>query len=167
MGGIFMETYELLQHKKFLKEAIKLAEKGVASGKGGPFGAVIVKDGKIIARGCNQVTSSNDPTRHAEVDAIRKACKKLKSFELKDCIVYSSCEPCPMCLGAIYWARPKALYFAADKIIAAKHGFDDNFIYKEVALPLERRSIRTVWISMEEREKPFENWDNKKDKIAY
>ena len=109
--------------------AIKLAEKGVAAGKGGPFGAVIVKNGKIVARGCNQVTSTNDPTRHAEVDAIRKACKKLNSFDLKDCIIYSSCEPCPMCLGAIYWARPNALYFAADRIIAAKHGFDDNFIY--------------------------------------
>ena len=162
-----MEAQELLQHKKFLKEAIKLAEKGVAAGKGGPFGAVIVKNGKIVARGCNQVTSTNDPTRHAEVDAIRKACKKLNSFELKDCIIYSSCEPCPMCLGAIYWARPKALYFAADRIIAAKHGFDDNFIYKEVVLPVKERAIKTVCIALEEKEKPFENWDNKTDKTKY
>ena len=115
-----MEQAELKQHKKFLKEAVKMAEKGMLEGKGGPFGAVIVQNGKIIARGCNQVTSSNDPTRHAEVDAIRKACKKLGTFELRDCIIYSSCEPCPMCLGAIYWARPKALFFAADRFTAAK-----------------------------------------------
>lgn len=162
-----METQELLQHKKFLKAAIKLAEKGVASGKGGPFGAVIVKDGKIVARGFNQVTSSNDPTRHAEVDAIRKACKKLKSFELKDCVIYSSCEPCPMCFGAIYWARPKALYFAADRFVAAKHGFDDNFIYKEVSLPVEERSIKTICVALDEKEKPFISWDHKTDKTEY
>ena len=102
-----MEQAELKLHRKFLKKAVKMAEKGMLSGKGGPFGAVIVKDGKIIARGCNQVTSTNDPTRHAEVDAIRKACRKLKDFELKDCIIYSSCEPCPMCLALFIGLAPK------------------------------------------------------------
>ncbi len=162
-----MNEKELKQHKLFLKEAVKMAEKGVCSGKGGPFGAVIVKDGKIIARGYNQVTSLHDPTCHAEVDAIRKACKKLKDFELKDCIIYSSCEPCPMCLGAIYWARPKALFFAADRFTAAKYGFDDEFIYKEVPLPVEKRALKTFCIELENRNKPFEDWGNKTDKIAY
>ncbi len=162
-----MEQVELEQHQRFLKEAVKMAQKGIRQGKGGPFGAVIVKDGKIIARGCNQVTSSNDPTRHAEVDAIRKACKKLGTFELKDCVIYSSCEPCPMCLGAIYWARPKALFFAADRFTAAKYGFDDEFIYKEVPLPVEKRSLKTYCLALEDRNKPFEEWDEKSDKIAY
>lgn len=162
-----MEQAELKQHAKFLMQAIKMAEKGMAAGKGGPFGAVIVKDGKIIARGCNQVTSSNDPTRHAEVDAIRKACKKLGTFELKDCIIYSSCEPCPMCLGAIYWARPKALFFAADRFIAAEYGFDDEFIYKEIPLPLEKRSLQTYCIDLANKKEPFEKWNEKSDKIKY
>lgn len=162
-----MEQAELEQHQRFLKEAVKMAQKGIRQGKGGPFGAVVVKDGKIIARGCNQVTSSNDPTRHAEVDAIRKACKKLGTFELKDCVIYSSCEPCPMCLGAIYWARPKALFFAADRFTAAKYGFDDEFIYKEVPLPVEKRSLKTYCLALEDRNKPFEEWDEKSDKIAY
>ena len=162
-----MEQAELEQHQRFLKEAVKMAQKGIRKGKGGPFGAVIVKDGKIIARGCNQVTSSNDPTRHAEVDAIRKACKKLGTFELKDCVIYSSCEPCPMCLGAIYWARPKALFFAADRFTAAKYGFDDEFIYKEVPLPVEKRSLKKYCLALEDRNKPFEEWDEKSDKIAY
>lgn len=162
-----MEQTELKQHQRFLKEAVKMAQKGMQQGKGGPFGAVIVKGGKIIARGCNQVTSSNDPTRHAEVDAIRKACKKLGTFELKDCVIYSSCEPCPMCLGAIYWARPKALFFAADRFTAATYGFDDEFIYKEVPLPVEQRSLKTYCIDLENKNKPFEEWNEKADKIAY
>ena len=162
-----MEQAELKLHRKFLKKAVKMAEKGMLSGKGGPFGAVIVKDGKIIARGCNQVTSTNDPTRHAEVDAIRKACRKLKDFELKDCIIYSSCEPCPMCLGAIYWARPKALFFAADRATAAQYGFDDAFIYNEVPLPLEKRSLKTYCLALEERQEPFKKWGKKADKIEY
>jgi len=162
-----MEAKELNEHQKFLKEAVKMAEKGMNSGKGGPFGAVIVKDGKIIARGCNQVTSSHDPTRHAEVDAIRKACKKLKDFELKECIVYSSCEPCPMCLGAIYWARPKALFFAADRFRAAKSGFDDEFIYKEVSLPADKRSIKTYCVDIATKNEPFDKWDAKTGKEEY
>ena len=137
------------------------------TGKGGPFGAVIVKDGKILAEGFNQVTSANDPTRHAEVDAIRKACQKLNAFELKDCVIYSSCEPCPMCLGAIYWARPKALYFAADRFCAAKHGFDDKFIYDEITQPADKRSIPTVRIVLDGAEEPFEIWSSRTDKIEY
>ena len=155
------------EHIRFLREAVKMAQKGLRSGKGGPFGAVIVKDGKIIARGCNQVSSQHDPTRHAEVDAIRKACKKLKHFELKDCIIYSSCEPCPMCLGAIYWARPKALFFAADRFRAAASGFDDEFIYKEVSLPPEKRSIKTYCLDIDTKNIPFDEWDKKTDKIEY
>lgn len=162
-----MEQRELEMHKHFLAEAVRLAAENVAGGKGGPFGAVIVKDGEIIARGVNQVLGSKDPTMHAEVDAIRNACKRLNHFELKDCVIYSSCEPCPMCLGAIYWARPKALFFAADRNTAARHGFDDKFIYDEIALPSGQRSIKTVCISLEDKEHPFENWDAKTDKVRY
>ncbi|HOF08203.1 MAG TPA: nucleoside deaminase, partial [Bacteroidales bacterium] len=118
----------------FLKLAIELAKENVKNG-GGPFGAVIVKDGQIIAKGTNRVTSHNDPTAHAEIVAIRQACEKLNDFQLTDCIIYSSCEPCPMCLGAIYWARPKKLVFAADKFDAANAGFDDSMIYDEIQLP--------------------------------
>src|SRR5690606_25588778 len=113
----------------FIKRAIEHSEKGMYLHAGGPFGAVIAKNGEIIAEGFNQVTSSNDPTAHAEVVEIRKACEKLGSFQLDDCIIYTSCEPCPMCLGAIYWARPKAVYYACTKEDAAAIGFDDNFIY--------------------------------------
>lgn len=162
-----MDEKELQMHKQFLQEAVNLARENVATGRGGPFGAVIVKDGQIIARGCNQVLGSQDPTLHAEVDAIRNACKKLNSFDLKDCVIYSSCEPCPMCLGAIYWARPKALFFAADRYTAARHGFDDKFIYDEIALPAEKRHIPTVCIALEDNEEPFEKWDKKADKVQY
>ncbi len=162
-----MKRDELTEHIRFLKEAIKEARKGMNAGKGGPFGAVIVKNGKIIARGCNQVTSTNDPTCHAEVDAIRKACAKLKNFELKDCVIYSSCEPCPMCLGAIYWARPKALYYAADRVRAAASDFDDAVIYKEVPLPPGKRTLPTVQIKLPGRNEPFDEWDKKEDKTAY
>ena len=162
-----MQEQEKREHIRFLKEAIKMAQQGMRRGKGGPFGAVIVKEGKIIARGCNQVTCQHDPTRHAEIDAIRKACKKLKDFELKDCIIYSSCEPCPMCLGAIYWARPKALFFAADRFRAAASGFDDEFIYKEVSLPTQKRSIKTYQLDIEDKNAPFDEWDTKTDKTSY
>ncbi len=162
-----MDEKELQMHKKFLREAVNLARENMSTGRGGPFGAVIVKDGQIIARGCNQVLGSKDPTMHAEVDAIRTACKKLNNFELKDCVIYSSCEPCPMCLGAIYWARPKALYFAADRHTAARHGFDDKFIYDEIDKDTSARSIKTVRIELEDNEEPFELWDKKEDKIAY
>ena len=139
----------------------------MSSGKGGPFGALIVKDGKILVRACNQVLDTKDPTMHAEVNAIRQACKQLGHFELQDCIIYSSCEPCPMCLGAIYWVRPKALFFAADRKTAGAHGFDDDFIYKEIALPSDKRHIPTVCMQLDESEEPFICWDNKTDKVQY
>lgn len=162
-----MTEQELLQHRHFLQEAIDLARANVATGRGGPFGAVIVKDGKIIAQACNEVLFTHDPTMHAEINAIRQACQTLKHFELKDCIIYSSCEPCPMCLGAIYWARPKALYFAADRHCAARHGFDDKFIYEQITVTPGERKISTVHMSMPNDEIPFVTWDKKEDKIPY
>ena len=158
---------KILEHIYFLNEAIKEARKGLKAGHGGPFGAVVVKDGKIIARGHNCVTSTNDPTAHAEIVAMRKACKKLKNFELKNCVIYSSCEPCPMCLGAIYWARPKALYFTADRLRAAGSNFDDEAIYKEVPLAPEDRSLKTVRIAIPGSDVPFNEWDSKTDKTQY
>lgn len=153
-------------HEQFLSKAIDLASENPEKG-GGPFGAIIVKDGEVIAQAVNTVTRDNDPTAHAEINAIRMACKKLKRFELNDCILYSSCEPCPMCLGAIYWARLGALYFAANKEDAAHVGFDDSFIYSELKLPVEQRSIPTYKLSMEDALVPFENWDHREDKIEY
>ena len=155
------------QHEKFLLMAINLAKKSAKSGKGGPFGAVIVKNGRVVAKAHNTVVPNNDPTAHAEVNAIRAACKKLKNFELKDCIIYASAEPCPMCLGAIYWARPKALYYAADKKLAAKAGFDDSFIYKEIALPKNKRKIKIVKIDLEQDREPFEAWSKNTNKTEY
>jgi guanine deaminase len=154
-------------HEQFLKEAIKLAKDNVKSGKGGPFGAVVVKNGKIVSTGVNMVTSTNDPTAHAEIVAIRDACNKLNSFQLDDCVIYASCEPCPMCLGAIYWARPKMLVFAAENTDAAKAGFDDSFIYKEIPLPIEKRSIPTLKIRPKEACEPFDEWINFESKVDY
>jgi len=151
----------------FLKRAIELAQENVKKGRGGPFGAVIVKDGKIIAEGTNLVTSSNDPTAHAEIVAIRNACKELGTFQLTDCEIYSSCEPCPMCLGAIYWARPKRLIFAATRQEAAQAGFDDEFIYQEVSKSIEQRHLPTQQLPIEERMKPFDEWNNTNNKIPY
>ena len=128
------------KQSEFMQEAIQLSIENVKSGKGGPFGAVIVKDGKIIARGANGVTSTNDPTAHAEVVAIRNACKELGTFQLDGCEIYTSCEPCPMCLGAIYWARPDRMYFANTKKNAADINFDDQFIYEELELPYQKHS---------------------------
>ncbi len=158
---------KLSEHEKFLQMAIELAAKSAKSGKGGPFGAVIVKDGKVIAKAHNTVTTSTDPTAHAEVNAIRKACKKLKAFQLDGCIIYASAEPCPMCFGAIYWARPKAIYYAADKDIAARAGFDDSFIYKEIERPQDKRKIKTHHLPLKDAPLPFKVWVNKKDKVEY
>src|SRR5665213_1222477 len=127
--------------KTFMREAIRLSIDSMRAGNGGPFGVVIVKDGKIIARGFNKVTSTNDPTAHAEVVAIREACKVLNSFQLAGCEIYTSCEPCPMCLGAIYWARPDKMYFANTKSDAAAIGFDDQFIYEEIELNYADRQL--------------------------
>ncbi|MBN2682195.1 MAG: nucleoside deaminase [Bacteroidales bacterium] len=149
-----------------MDEAIRLSLENVKNG-GGPFGAVIVKDGKIISKGFNQVTQNNDPTCHAEVNAIREASKKLDNFELTGCEIYSSCEPCPMCLGAIYWARIDKIYFANTKSDAKNIGFDDSFIYDEMETPIEKRKIPTFRINHPDAIKAFETWDEKEDKLEY
>ncbi len=151
----------------FMKRAIELAEEGMNTNQGGPFGAVVVKDGKIIAEGNNAVTSTNDPTAHAEVVAIRKACEKLNTFQLDDCTIYTSCEPCPMCLGAIYWARPKKVFYACDKNDATKINFDDQFIYDEIDKPIGNRNIQFVQLLKEEGKLVFDKWEEKEDKIEY
>jgi tRNA(Arg) A34 adenosine deaminase TadA len=153
--------------KEFMDEAIRLAEENVNSGKGGPFGAVVVRDNEIIARGVNMVTVLNDPTAHAEVVAIRDACNKLGWFEIKDCELYSSCEPCPMCLGAIYWARPMALYFAASREDAAAAGFDDAHIYEEISAQPSERKIPTIHIGHEKSLSAFKKWKESGNKIPY
>jgi len=154
-------------NEKFLQRAIELANKSIESGLGGPFGAVVVKNNMIVGEGHNIVTSSNDPTAHAEVVAIRNACKNLNTFQLDDCEIYSSCEPCPMCLGAIYWARPSALYFATSKEDASKAGFDDSFIYDEISLPNDKRKIKTINIPNKEANLVFEKWVVLDNKIDY
>ena len=155
------------QDEIFMKRAISLAQEGVDANAGGPFGCVIVKDNKIIAEGYNKVTSTNDPTAHAEVVAIRKACETLGSFQLDDCTVYTSCEPCPMCFGAIYWARPKMVYFACDKVDAAKIDFDDQFIYDELEKEIDDRDIKFVRLLRKDALPVFEKWAEKSDKIEY
>lgn len=150
-----------------MMEAIRLSAESVNDGKGGPFGAVVVKNGKIIGRGQNRVTSQNDPTAHAEVVAIREACKTLNSFQLEGCELYTSCEPCPMCLGAIYWARPASVYYANTKSDAAAIGFDDQFIYDELQRPMNDRKFAMIQIGRNEAIKVFEAWTNKTDKIEY
>lgn len=154
-------------HKYFMQRAIDISRKGMESNDGGPFGAVIVKDGKIIAEGNNRVTSSNDPTAHAEVVAIRNACTALDTFQLDGCIIYTSCEPCPMCLGAIYWARPDKMFYACTKEDAARIGFDDDFIYKEINLNIQDRSIPTLQIMNAEANEVFKSWETKEDKTEY
>ncbi len=153
--------------KYYIREAIKQANKGISNKEGGPFGAIVVKNGEIVGRGNNKVTSTNDPTAHAEMVAIRDACKNLNSFQLDDCIIYSSCEPCPMCLGAIYWARPKKLVFASSKEDASEAGFDDSLIYKEIALPKEKRLIETQQILQDEGKFVFDKWIELEDKTEY
>lgn len=155
------------EKETFMREAIRLSIDSMRAGNGGPFGAVIVKDGKIIARGFNKVTSTNDPTAHAEVVAIREACKELNSFQLDGCEIYTSCEPCPMCLGAIYWARPAKMYFANTKQDAAAIGFDDQFIYEELDLPLTGRKLPAEQMLHEEALVAFKEWDEKSNKIEY
>ncbi len=155
------------QDREFMRRAIQLAQNGVDRNIGGPFGAIVVKDGEIIGEGCNRVTSTNDPTAHAEVIAIRNACEKLRSFQLDDCTIYTSCEPCPMCLGAIYWARPAQVFFAATREDAAEIGFDDQFIYNEIKKTIEERQLKIVNLMRKEGLTVFENWANKTDKTKY
>ena len=151
-------------HEKFMKMAIDLSRTGMVQGKGGPFGCIIVKNGQVVGQGCNSVLDTNDPTAHAEVVAIRDACKNLGSFQLEGCYLYTSCEPCPMCLGAIYWARPERVFFANTKKDAAAIGFDDQFIYEELELPLNKRKIPFSQLSKKEANQVFKEWvllDNK------
>jgi guanine deaminase len=155
------------EHEALMQEAINLSIKGMENNEGGPFGAIVVKDGKIIGRGNNKVTSSNDPTAHAEVVAIRDACKNLGTFQLDGCIVYTSCEPCPMCLGAIYWARPDKVFYACTKEDAADAGFDDAFIYREIDSDYATRSIPFVQIGRPAATVAFEQWKSKSDKTEY
>lgn len=150
-----------------MRKAISLAFEGMRAGKGGPFGAVVVKDGKVIGQGSNRVLQGNDPTAHAEVEAIRDACRHLNHFQLTGCTLYTSCEPCPMCLGAIYWARPDKVYYACDRQDAAKAGFDDDFIYREIPLDPCDRSIRFEQLQRKEALPAFEGWVEKKDRTPY
>jgi guanine deaminase len=153
--------------EKFMFEAIKKADENILTGKGGPFGAVVVRNGQIIASAGNRVTSTNDPTAHAEVVAIREACKTLDTFDLTGCEIYASCEPCPMCLGAIMWARIDKLYFAANRNDASKAGFDDELFYTELALPHEKRVLKPTQMLQDEANKVFNKWVETIDKIPY
>ena len=153
--------------EQFMRRAIELAQGGIDSNAGGPFGSVVAKNGEIIAEGCNRVTSENDPTSHAEIVAIREACRKLGSFQLTGCTIYTSCEPCPMCLGAIYWARPDRVYFAGTRDDAANAGFDDEFIYEEISKDIGERRLPVINLLREEAQAVFENWKNKADKTEY
>ena len=155
------------QHQAFMARAVALSIEAIEAGTGGPFGCVIVKDGLIIAEGKNCVTSTNDPSAHAEVDAIRKACQHLNNHQLIDCILYTSCEPCPMCLGAIYWAKVPTVYYANTNEEAASAGFDDGLIYKEIEKPINLRSIKFSHLPDEEAAKAFQIWKDRPDKIEY
>ncbi len=156
-----------MTHNDWMQFAIDLSIKGVTNNEGGPFGAIVVKDGQIVGRGNNRVTSSNDPTAHAEVVAIRDACTNLGTFQLHGCTVYTSCEPCPMCLGAIYWARPDKVYFACTKTDAADHGFDDQFIYDEIEQPFQARKIPFEQVGQAAALSAFHLWSSKTDKVEY
>lgn len=150
-----------------MEKAVELSLENMRAGKGGPFGAIIVRQGKIVGTGANHVTSDNDPTAHAEVVAIRDACKNLGTFQLDDCEIYTSCEPCPMCLAAIYWARPKAIYYANTRKDAADIGFDDDFLYEELKKKLEERSLPIHQLDKSNALKVFDERKRKTDKIEY
>lgn len=158
---------QVITHEIYMQEAFKEAFLGMESNQGGPFGAVIVLNGVIVGRGHNQVTSINDPTAHAEVMAIREACSALGTFQLSGAILYATCEPCPMCLSAIYWADISTVYYAADRHDAARIGFSDKFIYDELEKPLDLRHVGMKHLPMPEADRLFERWDNKTDKIPY
>lgn len=156
-----------MTNEQLMQCAIDLALERMRANKGGPFGAVVTRNGEIVAEGWNEVTSTNDPTAHAEVVAIRRACEKLGTFNLSDCEIYASCEPCPMCLGAIYWARFRTLYYANTRVEAAGIGFDDEFIYREIPLDPAARSIPGVRLTTSSSQVPFAEWAAKPDKIKY
>lgn len=151
----------------FMARAISLSLENIRSNQGGPFAALVVKDGEIVSEGTNRVTSTNDPTAHAEIIAIREACRKLKQFDLAGCEIYATCEPCPMCLGAIYWARLAKIYFANRAADAAKIGFDDRAIYGEIRRPAAKRRIPMISLMRGDALEVFRAWENKKDKVPY
>ncbi|WP_305067604.1 nucleoside deaminase [Tellurirhabdus bombi] len=157
----------MIGHEEAIREAIQLAREGMEAGQGGPFGAVIVKDGQIVGRGFNQVIATNDPTAHAEMVAIRDACRNLGSVQLEGCTLYTSCEPCPMCLGAIYWARPEKIFFGCFHSDAAKAGFDDHFIYQELEKDREQRTIPQQQLLRDEAWDVFAEWIEKENKTHY
>jgi guanine deaminase len=154
-------------HETFLQQAIQLAADNVDNGQGGPYGAVIIKDNRVIAASVNQVTSTIDPTAHAEIMAIRAACAQLNDFQLTGCVLYTSCEPCPMCLGAIYWARLDAVYYACNRYDAAAANFDDSFIYDEINISPQHRRIPMLHIDLPNAREPFASWNLKADKVLY
>jgi guanine deaminase len=154
-------------HREFLNQAIEVAKSNVNSGQGGPFGAIIVKDDCVVSSSGNRVTSTLDPTAHAEILAIRQACQKLGHFQLTDCVLYTSCEPCPMCLGAIYWARLKKVYFACSREDAAAANFDDSYIYQEIAICPSKRGIVMQQIGLQSSNEPFNLWNKLSDKVRY
>lgn len=155
------------QHEAFMRMAVKLSVQNVSECNGGPFGAVIVKDGKVVAKSANKVTSTNDPTAHAEVSAIRLACTTLNTYDLSGCVIYTSCEPCPMCLGAIYWSRIETIYYANTKADAAHIGFDDKFIYEELDKPMEQRMVPVVQLLRDEAMEAFKLWETSPMRIDY
>ena len=157
----------MTREEKFMLEAISIGVEGMRNNTGGPFGCVIVKNDEIIGRGCNSVIATNDPTAHAEIVAIRNACKNLQSFQLHDCEVYTTCEPCPMCMGALYWARPKKIYYANSRTDAANVGFDDADIYEQLVLPVEQRKIAMQCVPCDEATQMFEEWRKMNNKTPY
>jgi tRNA(Arg) A34 adenosine deaminase TadA len=158
---------EVQDHEKFMRIAIELSEQNVNKSEGGPFGAVIVKDGVIVASSANKVVQQNDPTAHAEVSAIRLACQQLGTHNLEGCVIYTSCEPCPMCLGAIYWARISAIYYGNTKADAADIGFDDHFIYQELERPMHHRKLPIIQLLRDEALSAFKLWENSESKKKY
>ena len=156
-----------MDHKNFMRVAIALAEKNVADVKGGPFGAVVVRDGRIVGEGVSRVTPLNDPTAHAEMAAIRQASAKLNVFSLAGCVIYTSCEPCPMCLGAIYWARLDRIFCGNTSVDASRFDFDDDYIYKEISKPIGERAIPTEWLLAEEAIKAFKDWSVSEFKVPH
>jgi guanine deaminase len=157
----------MTQAERFMTEAIELSLRNVREGEGGPFGALVVRDGQVVARGANQVVATHDPTAHAEIVAIRAACRALGAFQLDGCEIYSSCEPCPMCLAAIYWARPARLFFAATKEDAAAVGFDDSFIYAEIARAIDDRRLPIRQLMREDARRAFDEWRLSATKTPY
>jgi tRNA(Arg) A34 adenosine deaminase TadA len=156
-----------MDSESWMAKAIELARENVRAGRGGPFAALVVRDGALVASGTNLVTSTNDPTAHAEIVAIREACRALGSFQLAGCEVYTTCEPCPMCMGAIYWARPARLYYAGTRADAARVGFDDAYIYEQIETPVEARAIPMTQLMREGALAAFAEWERKSDKVQY